>query len=366
MTITRRILYMEDDIGTARLLQKRLKRLGYEVDIAADGQQGLAMYEAGQYDALAIDQSMPVMDGLDVIRVLAERGTLPPIVMVTGAGDESVAVEAMKLGASDYIVKDIDGGFISLLPTVIEQAIKTKEMAEEKRRADEERQHLIEELDAFASTVAHDLKNPITTIMNYTSFLKRAQLSEEERAECIDVIENTARQMQNIIEELLLLSKVRRIEELPLEPLDMGQIVLAASERLLLMIKSYRAKLLFPEEWPVAIGYAPWVEEVWVNYISNALKYGGDPPRVEVGGSIDSDGMACFWVRDNGAGLTREEQARLFTPFTRLNQVRAQGHGLGLSIVQRIVEKLGGQVGVSSVVGEGSTFFFKLPLAENG
>jgi signal transduction histidine kinase len=105
---------------------------------------------------------------------------------------------------------------------------------------------------------------------------------------------------------------------------------------------------------------------VWVNYISNAVKYGGTPPaapRVELGGEVQPDGMARFWVRDNGSGLTQEQQTRLFTPFTQLNQVRARGHGLGLSIVRRIVEKLGGQVGVESsgVPGEGSLFYFTLP-----
>jgi two-component system sensor histidine kinase/response regulator len=111
------------------------------------------------------------------------------------------------------------------------------------------------------------------------------------------------------------------------------------------------------------MGYAPWVEEVWVNYISNALKYGGTPsaaPRVELGAETQGDGMVRFWVRDHGPGIAPEAQLRLFTPFTRLDHVRAGGHGLGLSIVRRIVEKLGGQVSVASQVGEGSTFSFTL------
>jgi signal transduction histidine kinase len=102
---------------------------------------------------------------------------------------------------------------------------------------------------------------------------------------------------------------------------------------------------------------------VWVNYVSNALKYGGRPPRVELG-ATPQDGVVRFWVRDNGAGLTAEDQERLFTEFTRLHQVRAEGYGLGLSIVRRIIEKLGGDVGVESEVGKGSTFYFTLPNSE--
>ena len=181
--------------------------------------------------------------------------------------------------------------------------------------------------------------------------------------------------MGNIIDELLLLAGVRRTQ-VEIEPLDMAGIVAEARLRLVHLIGDTRAEIILQDvsAWPVARGYGPWVEEVWVNYLSNALKYGGQPPRVELGAdplSIlprsreggEGGGMVRFWVRDNGQGLTPEDQARLFTPFTRLDQARAKGHGLGLSIVRRIVEKLGGQVGVESdgVPGQGSTFFFTLP-----
>ena len=108
-------------------------------------------------------------------------------------------------------------------------------------------------------------------------------------------------------------------------------------------------------------GYPPWVEEIWTNYLSNALKYGGDPPLIELGADTLPGGVVRFWVRDNGAGISHEKQAQLFTPFTRLSEARIEGHGLGLSIVQRIAERMGGQVGVESAPGEASLFFFTLP-----
>src|SRR5439155_27155760 len=105
---------------------------------------------------------------------------------------------------------------------------------------------------------------------------------------------------------------------------------------------------------------APWVEEVWVNYLSNAVKYSGTPPQVEIGARLQGEKVR-FWVRDNGRGLDTGERSRLFQPFSRLNHSRTEGHGLGLSIVQRIMEKLGEQVGADSEVGQGSTFYFVLP-----
>ncbi len=138
-----RILYMEDDPGLARLFEKRLERAGYIVDIARNGEEGLAMYEAGSYDVVATDQQMPVHTGLDVIRIMAAQGPLPPMIMVTGTGSERIAVEAMKLGAGDYVVKDVEGGYLSLLPTVIEQVLQRRRLVEEKQRAEAERERLL-------------------------------------------------------------------------------------------------------------------------------------------------------------------------------------------------------------------------------
>lgn len=111
-----RILYMEDDPGLARLFKKRLERSGYTVDIARDGEEGLRKCAAGSYDILTVDQAMPGYNGLEVIRILASRGSLPPTIMVTGDGNEQIAVEAMKLGALDYTSRTQAGGTWNYCP----------------------------------------------------------------------------------------------------------------------------------------------------------------------------------------------------------------------------------------------------------
>jgi sensor domain CHASE-containing protein/signal transduction histidine kinase len=234
------------------------------------------------------------------------------------------------------------------------------------------RQHTVElerqnaELDAFAHTVAHDLKNPLGALTAFSTMLEAEGASMEPHAILQDmcVITKNAQRAANIIDELLLLASVRKQEEIECQPLDMANIVSEAQERLSGMIAEHQGEVTASDEWPIAVGYGPWVQEVWVNYISNALKYGGQPPHVELG-ATPQDGAVRFWVRDNGAGLTAEEQESLFTEFTRLHQVRAEGYGLGLSIVRRIIEKLGGNVGVESKVGKGSVFYFTLPGDES-
>jgi PAS domain S-box-containing protein len=244
------------------------------------------------------------------------------------------------------------------------------------------------ELDAFAHTVAHDLKNPLGNLVAYAEAFEQyhRDMPDDAVADYLRIIAQSGRKMIDIVNDLLLLASVREVDEIETQPLDMGTILVEAQERLRGRIQELGASIIVPDHWPAAVGYPPWVEEVWANYLSNALEYGGRPPHIELGySSLDSVsaerripaavrhsqvqnrmsevGWVRFWVRDNGIGLSPEEQAGVFTPFERLHRAGGDGHGLGLSIVQRIVHKLGGEVGVESrgVPGQGCTFYFTLP-----
>ena len=219
-----------------------------------------------------------------------------------------------------------------------------------------------EDLDAFAHTVAHDLKNPLHLLIGYAeTFLDPQMMVNGDLAAGLDYIARSGRKMNNIVDELLLLAGVRR-QQVTMQPVDVSQTLADAQQRLTDMITDTQAEIKVPATWPIVLGHAPWIEEVWVNYLSNAIKYGGAPPYVEVGADMQADGTVRLWVRDNGDGIAPDVQARLFTPFTRLDQARARGYGLGLSIVRRIVEKMGGQVGMTSLgqPGQGSLFYFTL------
>jgi signal transduction histidine kinase len=217
------------------------------------------------------------------------------------------------------------------------------------------------ELDAYAHTVAHNLKNPLAVILMIAdAFSEITDLTPRELREFAHQIQTTAHDMDDIIDNLLLLAEVRKAEA-PVQPVDMAEVVGRIRNRLGYLIQGRHARVHFPKTWPVAIGYAPWIEEVWSNYLSNALKYGGEPPCIKLGAAVQPDGMVRFWLRDDGPGLAPEVVARLFTPYTRVGQSQRPGHGLGLSIVKRIVEKLDGEVGVESEPGKGSLFFFTLP-----
>jgi PAS domain S-box-containing protein len=218
-------------------------------------------------------------------------------------------------------------------------------------------------LNAFAHTVAHDLVSSVSVLVGMSEYLVESStgVSQVNLQEYLATIARSGRKMSSIINELLLLASVRQ-DDVLLEPVDMLPIVETALLRLDEVIHITQAQIICPDNFPVALGYAPWIEEVWFNYLSNAVKYGGRPPCLEIGSTIskDGDGLIKFWVKDNGSGVPPDRQTQIFKPGQRLDTNYRKGHGLGLSIVQQIVRKLSGQVSVESIPGQGSVFGFSL------
>lgn len=254
---------------------------------------------------------------------------------------------------------------------VLKDITRHVEVEEKNRLANErlmdeikEKEKLIVDLDSFSHTVAHDLKNMLGAVVSASTLIKQGidEMSREELLEINDLIRQAGTKTMHITRELLTLASVRQ-QEVKVQKVNMQRIVLDAMNRLNDMTLEYNAKVVVPDELPPAMGYDGWLEEVWINYLSNAIKYGGTPPVVFLGSELLEGGRVKYWIRDNGKGLSKEDMALLFNKFTRLDTLRVEGNGLGLSIVKRIIEKLHGEVGVDSknIPGEGCTFYFILP-----
>ena len=225
------------------------------------------------------------------------------------------------------------------------------------------KEKLIEDLDAYARTVAHDLKNPISGVIGLTEFIKDDILNQnqDQAFELLDMLHEQGHKMLKIVDELLLLSRIRK-EDIQLVKVDMQSIVNEAINRIYKHHEDRKATFELPETWPEVMGHPQWIEEVWSNLISNAIKYGGKPPKIVMGSEKMDNNCYRFWIQDNGNGLPVESFEKLFTDFERLGKKNVEGHGLGLSITKRIIEKLGGQVFVSSenIPGKGCVFSFTL------
>jgi signal transduction histidine kinase len=221
------------------------------------------------------------------------------------------------------------------------------------------------ELDAYARTVAHDLKTPLGHIMGFAQFIKDNEVNGKLKDDYLSNIISGGEKMKTIVDGLLMLAKIRNQQSIELSELDTESIIQSVLSRMSESILAHNVSLYLPPKWERALGNGIWVEEVWVNLISNAIKYGGNPPVIEIG-SVKVGNTIKFWVKDNGNGLSKVDQEQIFEEFSRLHPKKdtIKGHGIGLSIVQRIIKKMGGKVEMNSKVGTGSTFYFSLPAVE--
>ena len=371
------ILIVDDALPNLRLLSRMLKDHNYQVRGISNSAMVITVVNAEPPDLILLDINMPGQNGYEICRLLkTDMQTKEiPVIFISALDDVLDKVQAFSVGGVDYITKPFQVEEV-LARVETHLTIHTLQKQLENRVEDlqtltsdlvitnEALQASNDELNAFAHTVAHDLKNPLASTLLSIDLLERfVELDMQEKAlQTVESIREGGYKLNNIIDELLLLSSVRK-EIVEKEPLNMGRIVEQAIDRLSMMFLEHDAQIQMVDTWPKVMGYAPWVEEVWVNYLSNGLKYGGSPPSLACGTMVQDDGLVRFWLKDNGAGISDDVVNTLFAEFTRLEQTRAQGHGLGLSIVKRIVEKLDGGVGVESQIGEGSTFYFTLPPA---
>jgi signal transduction histidine kinase len=370
------ILIVDDIQENVSVLYRFLSGEGFKILVAKNGKQALQLLKLTQPDIILLDVMMPPgINGFEVCKILKSQKETQdiPIIFMTALTDTIDKVKGFELGAADYVTKPIQQ---EEMLARINAHIQIRKLQVQLQARNQQLETRNMELEAFSRTVAHDLKNPISVIKGYLEMLltdySLGTPLDEEVFDILHLITEANDKTADIIDSLLLLAGVVKEVEGPKQPLDMSiMITHIIQQRLPLLLNKYQGEIIFnfgsnpstiANNWPIAQGYAPWVEEVWANYLSNALKYGGRPPHLELGANLQNDETVRFWVRDNGQGLKKHEQNQLFTPFTRLHKDRAEGHGLGLSIVQKIIEKLDGKVGVESTEGQGCLFYFTLPV----
>jgi two-component system sensor histidine kinase/response regulator len=236
---------------------------------------------------------------------------------------------------------------------------KTKEQLVEElanlRQRVAQLQRFCGDLDAFAYTVAHDLKRPLSLIIGYSDLMmsEHETASKEDLVECLRAIDQSAHKMNASINELMLLVHVRDEKGIELAPLDMDSIVADALSRLDYIVQRREVKITQPIHWTQALGYAPWVEEIWYTFISEILRVDASPLHIDIGASEDEQGKARFWVQVSDRDFTPEQQALL-------GQVIG---GFKSDLVKQILKKLGGTFGAVGDIGYGGELHFTLPLA---
>jgi len=217
------------------------------------------------------------------------------------------------------------------------------------------------ELESFAGMVAHDLKNILAQVLSSTEIiqLKYGSILPADSDKFLQRIMTSTQKGKDILEGMLVLARLNT-QEPDFTLVDMAEVIEEALHEINPLRQQTNAVIHMPPSWPKVWGYRPWIEEIWINYLSNALKYGGQPPVIILGWQYEKQ-QVRFWVQDNGPGLSIQDKTKLFEPFQRLHTKKANGYGLGLYIVKQIVSKLNGDVNVESKLGQGSKFEFTLP-----
>ena len=358
-----RILIVEDEIIVAMDLQHELTDLGYRViDLVSSGPAAVEKAAQTRPDLVLMDIRLTGdMDGIEAAEQIRTTLNLP-VVYLTAYADDDTLGRAKITEPFGYIVKPYQERD---LYTTIEMALYKHRMDAQLKSYAIELERRNRELDTFAYTVANNLQSLAYKITENAEAIKDSLRMSDELSQRVNSITRSGRKMSQVIAELLLLAKMRRTE-VELKPIHMARAVAEAQQRLSQMIQQSQAEIKLPGHWPEVLGHGPWVEEVWVNLLSNGIQYGGTPPRLQVGATIQANRQVRFWLRDNGPGLTPEEQAGLWQPFNQPGRFQVEERHLRLSIVQHIVEKLGGQVGVESegIPGRGATFSFTLPCVK--
>lgn len=274
---------------------------------------------------------------------------------------EGIGLRTMLLNARQIYHGDIGQELILL---AIEDITERKRAEEELRQALARERQAREELQQFVNIMSHDLKSPISTISNFAALIlaRHAQGLDEKATEFIRYIRESTLRLDKLIKDLLYYGKVGSRPR-PFTTVDCHAVLKAALSNLRTEVEKTKAQII-SGGCPAMKGDSSLLIQLFQNLLANALKYSDRPPRIEISAQL-RDNEWLFSFRDNGIGIAPENQKRIFEPFHPLATGKQKGTGLGLSISRKIVEMHGGRIWVESVPGEGSTFYFTLPRAEN-
>ena len=372
------ILLVEDNPGDAFLLQKQLEQANImqfnliHVDFL---QKAIANLEQASFDIILLDLILPDSQGIETFLKIQATNPHIPIILLSGMNDLKLSIQALQEGAQDYLLKGQTNG--ELLERAIRYAIERKQIQERLKQN-------ILELEGFNYMVSHDLTNPLASIITSTRLLESQYIEPTSTEKVyINYILKSCFRMQELIEDLMMLSQLKH-NQITIELVDISNIVQQIACQLQQQQPERQVEFMIAPQ-VMAQGDPHFLKIALENLLNNSWKYTEkkDNPRIEFGTlSLPTQNLKLkyphaqnfinqerrinsnqpvYFVRDNGAGFDPQEADRLFTPFQRLhNRSQFPGTGIGLAIVQRIIQKHAGQIWFDAEVDRGATFYFIL------
>lgn len=372
VTLTR-LLLVEDNLADAYLLMEMLeqtveqqwqivqaKRLSTAIEFLCDS----------NFSVVLLDLSLPDSKGLNTVTQMQSAARDLPIVVLTGTDDQELALQAVALGAQDYLVKGeiTQEILVRAIRYAIERGRILKQLQESERRtlmALEKERELNQLKSKFVSMVSHEFRTPMTTIRLCAEKLKgdNPQFTQERRNQYLGLMQGSISDMLQLLDEVLLLARTEA-GGLKYEPTTVNLEAFCQELTETLQLSASDRKLIFTCQNDCTQGVmdAILLKHILTNLLSNAIKYSPEGSSIQF--SLDChDNTATFQIQDQGMGIPPNDQKRLFETFHRASNVgQIQGTGLGLSIVKRCVDLHKGQIQIESEVGVGTTVIVTLPL----
>ena len=367
MSVSLRVLMIEDSEIDSQLLLRELRRGEYEVEyerVETRPAMEIAL-STRTWDLILCDYTLPRFNAVAALQALHESGVDLPFIVISGTIEEESAVDMLKAGAHDFIVKN---RLARLLPA-IERGLKDAITRRQQREAEAERRELITRLEAINSEIErftyiafHDLRSPLITIKGFAGALREDLKAgrQDQIQKDIQRIAGAADKMDEILSDLLEFARIGRVRR-PSEAVDASQLVEEALQKLDGLVRAKNIMLNVAPELPILYGDRVRLREVFENLIENAALFTSEQgqPVIEIGAMRQRDQTIIF-VKDNGQGIDPRYHNRIFELFEKLDP-STQGSGIGLALAKRIIEVHGGTIWVESGgQGQGSIFYFTL------
>lgn len=366
------ILIVDDSPQNIISLQKVLEKNGFEVDTALSGEEALKKILKKSYVLIILDVQMPGMDGFEVAETISgfSKAKETAVIFLSAAtANVNMITRGYSSGGLDYISKPVDMNILLLkvktFYRIYEQSRELNRMQQALRDEIEFRKEAERKKDEFISIASHELKTPMTSIKGYIQLLERSLDKDDKKT-----VKIRLQKVQNQIEKLNLLIA----DLLDISKIDSGKLKLNKKNFSFSTLVEQIAETMQQSNPHVQIlkrdfedcqlyGDEMRIEQVIINFITNAIKYAPDSDKIYIT-VRNGEGEIYFSVRDFGIGMSEEHRRKVFEKFYRIEESseRFQGLGIGLYICQEIIERHNGRIGVDSVLGEGSEFYFRLPV----
>ena len=378
----RMILIVDDKPENIFSLKTILELHSFPTDTALSGEEALKKILRHSYALIILDVQMPGMDGFEVAEAItgSSKARDIPIIFLSAANTEKKFItKGYSSGGMDYITKPIDPDILLLkVKTFYRLYEQNRELnriqaslrseIEFRKKVEGELQDAMRKKDEFISIASHELKTPLTTIKAYVQLLERAIGRDDPTKMYVDRTLVQVQKLDNLIVDLLDLSKIESGKlKFNKKVFNFGATLSNALEMIRQTYPEYQFVLKGKSDVQL-YGDDTRIEQVLINYLTNAVKYSPDNKEVRIDVELRPDRKLYVQVRDFGIGIKKDHQSNIFSKFYRVEESanRFQGLGIGLYICAEIIRRHDGAYGVDSEPGQGSVFYFSIPLAANG